>query len=66
MIQFFQNFLSDESGVTSVEYALLAAAASTTVGLAGTAFYGKINTALQAIVLSGGTEGDQVGGGNGN
>ncbi len=62
MVQFVQNFLSNESGVTSVEYALLAAAASTVVGTAGAAFYGKVNTALQNIVL---TPGVDDGGNNG-
>lgn len=52
MISFVEKFLCDESGVTSVEYALLAAAASVVVGVAGTAFYGRVSGAFAAISLS--------------
>lgn len=51
MIDFIDKFSADESGVTSVEYALLAAAASATVLIAGGAFYDKVSAALQAIAL---------------
>lgn len=52
-----------ESGVTSVEYALLAAAAAAVVGVAGAAFYTKLQAALEAIDL--GTPAVSVPGGSG-
>jgi len=52
MTRFLKKFLCDESGVTSVEYALLAAAASVVVGAAGTAFYGRVSLAFAGISLS--------------
>ncbi|MBL4666240.1 MAG: Flp family type IVb pilin [Sneathiella sp.] len=55
MMDFIRKFSGDESGVTSVEYALLAAAAAGAVLIAGENFYAKVNTALQAIDLSGTT-----------
>ncbi len=51
------KFMSDESGVTSVEYALLAVAATTVVGVAGSGFYGTIKTTLEGIDLTSGTGG---------
>lgn len=47
-----KHLWQNESGVTSVEYALLAAAAAAVVGVAGTAFYTKLQTAFEAIDLS--------------
>lgn len=47
-----QNIIGDESGVTSVEYALLAASAAAAVGVAGNAFYAQVSDALSQIVLS--------------
>ena len=47
---FLKSFLADESGVTSVEYALLAAAAATVFTVAGANFYSKISTALDGIL----------------
>ncbi len=55
MWNLLQDLAEDESGVTSVEYALLAAAAATIIGLAGTAYYGKLQTAFESISLSGTT-----------
>ncbi|MZR31816.1 Flp family type IVb pilin [Sneathiella litorea] len=43
----------DESGVTAVEYALMAAAAAAVVGVAGTAFYTKLQTAFNDIDITG-------------
>jgi len=48
-----RKLINDESGVTAVEYALMAAAAAAVVGVAGTTFYGKIQTAFNSIDLSG-------------
>lgn len=45
-----KSFLQDESGVTSVEYALLAAAAAGVFTVAGTSFYTKISTALEGVL----------------
>ncbi|MFC4273295.1 Flp family type IVb pilin [Sneathiella chungangensis] len=53
MKSILQRLISDESGVTAVEYALMAAAAAAVVGVAGTAFYTKLQTAFNAIDLSG-------------
>ena len=53
MKQILTNLLEDESGVTAVEYALMAAAAAAVVGVAGTAFYTKLQTAFNDIDLSG-------------
>ncbi|MEX1035655.1 MAG: Flp family type IVb pilin [Sneathiella sp.] len=44
---------NDETGVTAVEYALMAAAAAAVVGVAGTAFYTNLQTAFNAINLTG-------------
>ncbi len=52
MKSFISNFLKDESGVTAVEYALLAAAAAGVFTVAGSSFYTKISTALEGITLS--------------
>ncbi len=46
------RLINDESGVTAVEYALMAAAAAV-VGVAGAAFYTKLETAFNAIDLTG-------------
>lgn len=51
MKKLLEKLLSDESGVTSVEYALMAAAAAAVVGVAGTAFYTRLETAFQNIDL---------------
>jgi Flp pilus assembly pilin Flp len=51
MIKFMEGFLQDESGVTSVEYALLAAAAAGVFTVAGSSFYTKISDALEGINL---------------
>ncbi|OUR80192.1 hypothetical protein A9Q83_01835 [Alphaproteobacteria bacterium 46_93_T64] len=51
MIGLMKKFYDDESGVTSVEYALLAAAAAGAVLAAGETFYAKVSTALQDIDL---------------
>ncbi|MDF2367181.1 Flp family type IVb pilin [Sneathiella sp.] len=53
MRKILSNLLKDESGVTAVEYALMAAAAAAVVGVAGTAFYTKLQTAFNDIDLSG-------------
>ncbi|MCF8467486.1 MAG: Flp family type IVb pilin [Sneathiella sp.] len=53
MTKLLQNLWADESGVTAVEYALMAAAAAAVVGVAGTAFYTKLQTALTSINLTG-------------
>ncbi|MAL78309.1 MAG: Flp family type IVb pilin [Sneathiella sp.] len=47
------KLINDESGVTAVEYALMAAAAAAVVGVAGAAFYTKLETAFNAIDLTG-------------
>ncbi|MEH6475796.1 MAG: Flp family type IVb pilin [Sneathiella sp.] len=52
MRKLIERLWQNESGVTSVEYALLAAAAAAIVGVAGTAFYTKLQTAFDAINLS--------------
>lgn len=52
MRNFISDFLSDESGVTAVEYALLAAAAAGVFTVAGSSFYTKISAALEGITLS--------------
>ena len=57
MIKFIRKFCECESGVTSVEYALLAAAASAVVGVAGSTFYGRVSDAFAAITLGGGSGG---------
>lgn len=49
MVLFINMFLADESGVTSVEYALLAASAAAVFTVAGTSFYTKISTVLDGI-----------------
>ncbi|MCC3305771.1 Flp family type IVb pilin [Sneathiella sp. HT1-7] len=53
MKKILSDLIRDESGVTAVEYALMAAAAAAVVGVAGSAFYTKIQTAFNAIDLSG-------------
>lgn len=53
MRTFCQNFIADESGVTAVEYALLAAAAATVFTVAGSSFYSKIGAALEGIIIEG-------------
>ena len=50
MKKFVMNFVKNESGVTSVEYALLAAAAAGVFTVAGANFYEKINGALNDIL----------------
>ncbi len=57
MVKFVKKFCDCESGVTSVEYALLAAAASAVVGAAGTTFYTRVSDAFSAITLGGGSGG---------
>ena len=57
MRNFISNFLRDDSGVTAVEYALLAAAAAAVFTAAGSSFYTKINGALVGISLSGESDG---------
>lgn len=48
-----RRFIENESGVTSVEYALLAAAAAAGVfTVAGSSFYTKISTTLENITLT--------------
>jgi len=51
MRNLISELLSDESGVTAVEYALLAAAAAGVFTVAGSSFYTKISTALEGISL---------------
>tara|TARA_R100001163_G_C5025622_1_gene167259 strand:+ start:812 stop:997 length:186 start_codon:yes stop_codon:yes gene_type:complete len=53
MRKILTDLWTDETGVTAVEYALMAAAAAAVVGVAGTAFYTKLQTAFNAIDLSG-------------
>ncbi|MCR9213936.1 MAG: Flp family type IVb pilin [Proteobacteria bacterium] len=53
MLKRIKDLIEDESGVTSVEYALLAAAAATVVGVAGTEFYERLQTAFENVSLSG-------------
>ncbi|GLQ06661.1 Flp family type IVb pilin [Sneathiella chinensis] len=48
-----KRVLLDESGVTSVEYALLAAAAAVGIGAVAGDFYGKVGTFLSNIDLNG-------------
>ncbi len=50
MYIFIESFLRDESGVTSVEYALLAASAAAVFTVAGANFYSKISTALDGVL----------------
>jgi Flp pilus assembly pilin Flp len=57
MTHILTKLMKDESGVTAVEYALMAAAAAAVVGVAGTAFYTKLQTAFNEIDLSGGGSG---------
>jgi len=57
MKKLFTRLWSDEGGVTAVEYALMAAAAAAIVGVAGTAFYTKLQTAFESIDLTGGSGG---------
>ncbi len=64
MKKFFKKFCDCESGVTSVEYALLAAAASAVVGVAGSTFYGRVSDAFAAITLGGSSGGSGNSGGN--
>lgn len=52
MRKLFRDLIEDESGVTSVEYALLAAAAAAVVGAAGTAFYDRLEAAFHDIELN--------------
>ena len=47
-----QKLLKDESGVISVEYAVLAGAAATVLSLAGIAFYDRLEVALESISLT--------------
>ncbi|MFT6557319.1 Flp family type IVb pilin [Sneathiella sp.] len=56
-MNFIKNFYKCESGVTSVEYALLAAAAAAVVGTAGSAFYGRVSEAMGNIQFGGGAGG---------
>ncbi|USG63033.1 Flp family type IVb pilin [Sneathiella marina] len=49
-----EDFWQNESGVTSVEYALLAAAAAAVIGVAGSNFYTSVQTAFQGISLTDG------------
>ncbi|WP_334127866.1 Flp family type IVb pilin [Sneathiella sp.] len=63
-MRMLKDILRDESGVTAVEYALMAAAAAAVVGVAGAAFYTKLETAFNAIDLTG--SGSGSGGGSGN
>ena len=53
MRKILTDLWNDETGVTAVEYALMAAAAAAVVGAAGTTFYTKLQTAFNAIDLSG-------------
>ncbi len=53
MRKILTDLWNDETGVAAVEYALMAAAAAAVVGVAGTAFYTKLQTAFNAIDLSG-------------
>jgi|GEM_PF-2683884 len=55
MVRFLTGLWENESGVTSVEYALLAAAAAVVLTLAGGSFYGKVSGALNNISLNGET-----------
>lgn len=64
MKNFLGKLLKDESGVTAVEYALMAAAAAAVVGVAGTAFYTKLQTAFNNIDLSGSGSGGSGGSSN--
>jgi len=57
MLIFCKNFIDDESGVTAVEYALLAAAAASVFTVAGSSFYTKISTALDNILIEDGGSG---------
>ncbi len=57
MRNFISNFLSDESGVTAVEYALLAAAAAGVFTATGSSFYTKISGALENILIQDGDGG---------
>jgi len=56
-MKILKKFALCESGVTSVEYALLAAAASAVVGVAGSTFYGRVSDAFAAITIGGGSSG---------
>ncbi|MEH6402691.1 MAG: Flp family type IVb pilin [Sneathiella sp.] len=56
MIRFLNNVWENESGVTSVEYALLAAAAAVVLSVAGGNFYTKVSGAFDDISLSGETD----------
>jgi len=53
--KFVFEFMRNESGVTAVEYALLAAAAAGVFAVAGSNFYTKIQTALEGITLDSGS-----------
>ena len=54
MVRLLKKFAADESGVTAVEYALLAAAAAGVFATAGTTFYTKIETSLNGLFPDGG------------
>ncbi len=47
---FYKNFIADESGVTAVEYALLAAAAASAFTIVGSSFYSTITETLNSIL----------------
>jgi pilus assembly protein Flp/PilA len=63
MKNYFRDLWIDESGVASVEYALIAAAAAAVVGVAGATFYTKLQTAFEAIDLT--TDGSDGSGASG-
>lgn len=63
MKNYLKELWINESGVTSVEYALMAAAAAAVVGVAGSAFYSKLQTAFEAIDLT--TDGSDSSGSSG-
>lgn len=49
LARFMQRFLQDETGVTSIEYALIAILISTVIIVGATALGTQLNSAYQAI-----------------
>ncbi len=62
MKKILKSFLSEEDGVTAVEYALLASAAAGAVTGIASGFYTDLGTFFDGITLSGSSSGGNSGG----
>ncbi|WP_159104370.1 Flp family type IVb pilin [Sneathiella glossodoripedis] len=56
------DFFADESGVTSVEYAMMAGAAAALLAAGDNVIYEKIKSLISSLDLGGGASGDDSSG----